>query len=65
MSSGEKICVLSFLIFILSFVGSVTAYNIHANNVIAEMVANGADPIAASCAINGFSNSEILCSGKQ
>ena len=45
-------CTAAVLLF-ATFIGSITYYNVHEANLIAEAIKGGADPVAAYCGISG------------
>lgn len=71
MDSEHKVvvwCGLIILLIVTSIAGSCSYSNYTDDKAIAEMVAKGADPIAAGCAINMNSNTSggnhlSLCMG--
>lgn len=64
MDSGEK-CFVSVAAIVGILLLSAIGYNMHSNYLVLEAIKAGADPIAATCAINGIdSRNQMICQGK-
>lgn len=52
MESTDKMFFNIAVVLIFAALGSCTAYNVHENMVISDMVKSGADPLTVKCAVS-------------
>ncbi len=48
-------------VVLLSIIAGITVHNVSVTNAVKEMVANGTDPIAASCAVDFSERKAAVC----